>query len=432
MLGGGPAGLTAAWRAALAGHHVVVHEREDRVGGLAGSFDVGGVRVDHGSHRLHAATDPAVLAELRRLLGDELQWRPRRGRIRLEGRWVRFPLSLPDLVRRLPPGFVAGVAADALASPLRRARADTFAEVVRAGLGPTMLGRFYGPYARKLWGEAPEGLAGEQARRRIAALTPAALVRKALRPSAPPCFWYPAAGFGRIVERLAEAAAAAGAEIRLGSEVGSLGDVAGADVVWSTIPVTALARIGGGPSTTLRFRSLVLVYLVLDRAPWTSWDAHYLPGPETPVSRLSEPRNYRASSADPIDRTVLCAEIPCAAGDDLWAAGEATLGRLVAEAAAGARLPPVDPIDVVVRRVPVAYPVYDVGFEDGLAEVRRWLSTLDRVVSFGRNGLFAHDNTHHALAEAFAAADCLGPDGAWDAAAWSAVSARFAAHVVED
>jgi hypothetical protein len=45
--------------------------------------------------------------------------------------------------------------------------------------------------------------------------------------------------------------------------------------------------------------------------------------------------------------------------------------------------------------------------------------------------LFAHDNTHHALAMAYAAAECLGPDG-FDASAWAAHRRVFETHVVED
>ena len=43
-----------------------------------------------------------------------------------------------------------------------------------------------------------------------------------------------------------------------------------------------------------------------------------------------------------------------------------------------------------------------------------------------------HDNTHHALAMAWAAADAVGPDGLVDEAQWVAARARFATHVVED
>ncbi|MCZ7528121.1 MAG: NAD(P)/FAD-dependent oxidoreductase [Acidimicrobiia bacterium] len=79
MLGAGPAGLGAAYRLARAGRSVVVLERADEPGGLAGSFEVAGVRVDHGSHRLHPACPPPVLETLRELLGPGLRRRPRRG-----------------------------------------------------------------------------------------------------------------------------------------------------------------------------------------------------------------------------------------------------------------------------------------------------------------------------------------------------------------
>ena len=108
VLGGGPAGLAAAWFAARAGHEVTLLERADHVGGMAASRTVAGLRVDHGSHRLHPATDPQRLAELRTLLGEDLQTRPRNGRIELAGRWVGFPLRTGDLLRNLPPGF-AGI-----------------------------------------------------------------------------------------------------------------------------------------------------------------------------------------------------------------------------------------------------------------------------------------------------------------------------------
>jgi len=53
------------------------------------------------------------------------------------------------------------------------------------------------------------------------------------------------------------------------------------------------------------------------------------------------------------------------------------------------------------------------------------------VTTLGRLGLFAHDNTHHALAMARDAAAALTDDG-WDDAAWAAARERFRHHVVED
>ena len=172
VLGAGPAGLAAACRLARTGRSVTVLERGDAPGGLAGSFDVGGLRVDHGSHRLHPSCAPELLGVLGELLGDDLQLRRRHGRIRLHGRFVSFPPRPSEILSRLPFRFGAGVAFDAVTAPLRRPRADTFAEVVRAGLGPTMASGFYDPYVRKIWAVAPEDLSGELARRRVGSRSP--------------------------------------------------------------------------------------------------------------------------------------------------------------------------------------------------------------------------------------------------------------------
>ena len=364
VIGAGPAGLAAAWRAARAGHEVVVLDRARAVGGMAGSFDLAGLRVDHGSHRLHPAAPPFVLDALRGLLGADLQTRPRNGRIRLLDRWLAFPLRTTDLVRRTPPAFAARAAFDAATGPLRRPRADTFAEVVRAGLGPAVLDAFYGPYARKLWDTDPSDLAGELARRRVGAPSPAAIVRRLVLGTRPGgrVFLYPRRGFGTIPEALAGAAADAGADIRLGCGVTALarhdghggdrwtltldgGATLDAARVWSTAPLPALARmVAPAPPSgalaaadRLRHRALVLLYLVLDRPRWTGFDAHYFPGPEVLAARLSEPRNYRDDPGQPRDVTVLCAEIACREGDEVWAAGDRRPGRPAGRRAGGRR-----------------------------------------------------------------------------------------------
>ncbi len=454
MLGAGPAGVAAAYYAAREGHRVVVLERALAVGGLAASFEVDGVRVDYGSHRLHPATDPAILATLRDLLGDELEERPRNGRIRLAGRWIAFPLRTGDLVRRLPPGFAAAALADAATLPLRRPRADTFAEVLRAGLGPTMCERFYFPYARKIWGVEPDELSGEQARRRVSAGSPGRLLRRVLRGQreGKSTFFYPRGGFGRISEALAQAAAAgAGARVRCGETVTGveLGDdgvrvrtASGATVeaarAWSTLPPSALARLVPAVPASVRaaadrleFRAMLLVYLVLDIDRYTPFDAHYLPEPSTPLTRVSEPKNYRGGG-DPMGRTVLCAELPCFRDDEVWEADEGALGRLVADGLGAVGLPRARPRRVEVRRIPFAYPVYRAGHEAAFATLDHWVEAQPRLLTLGRQGLFAHVNTHHALAMARAAAGALRPGGGFDRAAWAEARAEFDGFVVED
>ena len=462
VLGAGPAGLMAAWRAARAGHSVVVLERATVVGGMAGSFSVAGVRVDHGSHRLHPSTEPKIMSDLRGLLGDDLQTRPRRGRLRVDDRWVGFPLRPADLARSLPPATIARIGAEALTAPRRRRGTPTsYADALRRGLGPTLYERLYGPYALKLWGRPGEDIDPEQARVRVRADTPWKIAGRMLRGTAGGTgriFHYPRRGFGQIVDAVADAAVDHGVMLELGAEVTKIrpgpdgvevntaaGGVLTARHLFTTAPLPVLARLVSptappdaiADAAELTFRAMVLVYLV-HSAPnrWTEFDATYLPDSGTPISRISEPANYRVSEEDPTDHTVLCCEIPCSAdpADPVWSASPQQLADLAAQTLARLGLPPLrldGPDAVQVRRLRHVYPVYEHGYAAHLRGLDQWAATLPSVTTFGRLGLFAHDNTHHAFAMAYAAVDALGR-GDWNAGLWSAARERFRGHVVED
>ncbi|MEK9658561.1 MAG: FAD-dependent oxidoreductase [Chloroflexota bacterium] len=458
VLGAGPAGAGAAFRLAQDGVQVTLLERGDGPGGVAGSFELAGMRVDYGSHRLHPQVDPRILADLRRLLGEDLRWRPRHGRISVGGRWVGFPLRPLDLLVHLPPALTLMAARDALAAPLRGARpaVESFAGVLERGLGPALCHALYFPYARKVWGLEPQDLSPVQARRRVSARTPLALAGRLLpgkRRSR--AFYYPRGGYGRISEALAAEAERLGANTHYGATVTAVEVVDRravavrvmhggqerrfeADHIFSTLPLSALVRLAepAAPepvrraAAALTTRAMVLVYLVLEAEHFSPYDAHYFPEPEVSITRLSEPKHY---GGGPAGVTVLCAELPCALGDAIWSANDDALGRLVADDLARADIPLGAPVrQVAVRRLPHAYPIYRAGFEAHFASVDAWVGGVEGLLTFGRQGLFAHDNAHHALAMAYAAADSLRTDGGLDRERWAQFRTAFDRHVVVD
>jgi protoporphyrinogen oxidase len=466
ILGGGPAGVGAAFRLRRENKaEVVVFERNDDVGGNAATFSWNGHLLDHGSHRLHPATEPAILADIRESLGAELLDRPRHGRIRLLGRWVHFPLKPLDLALRLDKRFLLGTLRDLArkAWPRERPEEETFASVLERSLGRTICSHFYFPYAHKIWGLDPSELSAIQARRRVSAGSFAKLFGKVLRQlpglrrPGTGRFFYPRGGFGRITAALADRARDAGATFRLRTRVTGLmppqaedapwevrhegpdgTGVTQADHVWSTLPLPlALGLLPDVPAEVARararieYRAMVLVYVDLPVPRFTEFDAHYFPEEGISITRLSEAKNY-AAREEPKDRTALCAELPCSAGDGVFGLPDAELGAIVARDLARAGIPlPAPPLAVTTRRLREAYPLYSTGYEEPLAVLDRFASGLPRFVTYGRQGLFAHDNTHHALAMAYAAAACF--DGRrFDALAWARHRDGFARHVVED
>jgi protoporphyrinogen oxidase len=341
-------------------------------------------------------------------------------------------------------------------------RDENFATVLERGLGRTICRDFYFPYAEKIWGVAPTDLDAEQARRRVSANSIGKMVRKLLNavPGAKKPgsgrFYYPRRGYGQISEAYFRGAIGRGASVRLSSRVREISR--GADGAWlvtvenrdgserfpaaqvlSTIPLPALVSLirPSAPAditaaaSGLRYRSMILVYLVLAGERFTEFDAHYFPGREVAITRLSEPKNYGLAASP--GRTVLCAEVPCSVDDDLWRKNDADLAQLVEDALRAARLPLKHPvIEVATRRLAQAYPIYTRDYREHFEQIDRWVAGLDGVLTFGRQGLFAHDNTHHALAMAYAASDCLSDDGRLDRRRWAEHRRAFETHVVED
>jgi protoporphyrinogen oxidase len=184
-------------------------------------------------------------------------------------------------------------------------------------------------------------------------------------------------------------------------------------------------------ASALQFRAMTLIYLVLATDRFTEYDAHYFPDSRIAITRLSEPKNY--GLAGPPNRTVLCAELPCSRVDPAWTASDETLKQIVLSSLEAAGLPVRAPvIEVAARRLPQAYPVYTRDYRENFDRIDKWIGTVANVVTFGRQGLFAHDNTHHALAMSYALNECLDDSGVLNTQKWREHRKAFTRHVVED
>jgi protoporphyrinogen oxidase len=468
ILGAGPAGLGAAFQLTRKNLvNVSVIEQSNKVGGSAGSFEHSGVQLDYGSHRLHPSCDPEILNDIKNLLGNDLLSRPRHGRIRLLNRWIHFPLKPLDLAIRMPPSFVWGVLIDSLNKTLRRNsgldETETFASVLKTGLGQTICKNFYFPYSIKMWGMPPEELSATQANRRVSANSLGKMFRKIL--SAIPVikkddksrFFYPKNGFGQISESFYKASKTAGAEFYLRARVNSIkmngknenliffkqdGRIIKhrADKIWSTISIFDLIKFlkpSPPPSIIkatekIKYRSLILIYLILEQGRFSEYDAHYFPELDTPITRISEVKNYNLAK-EPENRTVLCAELPCSINDFEWHMTDKELGKIVYNCMKSANIPIKAPvIDVITKRLPQAYPIYKRGYEEYFDRLDQWFFQMENILTFGRLGLFVHDNTHHALYMGYAAAKCQRTDGYFDHFRWKNFRRIFETHVVED
>src|SRR5262245_3315504 len=106
VIGGGPAGLTAAYELVKLGLRATVVERQNLVGGLASTAQYKGYYFDMGGHRFFTKVDE-VKKMWQQVLRDNFIRRPRLSRIYYSGKFFFYPLRPLNALRGL--GFLEGL-----------------------------------------------------------------------------------------------------------------------------------------------------------------------------------------------------------------------------------------------------------------------------------------------------------------------------------
>ncbi|MBO0594383.1 protoporphyrinogen oxidase [Nesterenkonia sp. E16_7] len=246
VVGGGIAGLIAAWDLARAGATVTLYEAGDRLGGAIGAHEMGGVAYDAGAEAF-ATRSPVVPKLLQELGLHEQVVAPQHS-----AAW----LQLPDLAAPLPATGILGIPADPMAPDVvailgeaeaRRAAQDltasmepwvqaeaarsgqiTLGEVVRDRMGQAVLDRLVTPIVSGVHSADPDDLDMNNAAPGLfeAMLREGSLARAValVKSKAPPGSAVNSlhGGLNRLVGALEAELVQLGVEIRLNTEVTDL------------------------------------------------------------------------------------------------------------------------------------------------------------------------------------------------------------------
>jgi protoporphyrinogen oxidase len=440
VLGAGLSGLALAHQLAQKGHRVAIIERMPQVGGLARTLSFGPYRYDLGGHRWHTPlTD--IDAWVGDLMGDDLLDVPRRSRIRLDGRYVDYPLQFPGALSSFGVPKATRIVASYVAARVTRL-ADgedvSFEDWIVHRFGRALYEIYFQPYTEKVWGMPCTQLSSDWASQRIQlpGLAAAILGSLAQKPKAPTLvsqFRYPRLGIGMITDRLAaETLATGNARLVVGACVVGLDrdedavhwrvgfdrdgrrETLEARQIISTIPVDALIRalpnseeLDAAGGQRLAYRSLICVCLALD-APRISADTWtYFPDRQLLLGRTHEPPNWSPYMA-PEDSTSLCVEVFCSEGDAVWRwSHDDLVDKVVKELRDLELLGSRSVRDAWVAPVPYAYPIYHVGHQEALDGVLAGLRRWPDLHLAGRTGTFRYLNMDGVVAQALALADAL-------------------------
>ncbi len=152
VLGGGPAGLTAAYVLGLRGEQGTVFEADGSVGGIAKTIEFNGYRFDLGGHRFFTKI-PAIERLWENIMGDEFLTRPRLSRIYYDGEYLSYPLRAKDVPKRLGMSEAVLCVMSYLASQRHRgSEPETFEEWVTVRFGRRLYKAFFESYTEKVSG----------------------------------------------------------------------------------------------------------------------------------------------------------------------------------------------------------------------------------------------------------------------------------------
>ncbi len=428
IVGGGPAGLSAALKAAQSGLSPLLLEQGDRMGGISRTetyldyhFDVGGHRFFTKSNQVHALWQE--------LMGEDFLTVSRQSRIFYNNRFFPYPLRVVPTLRQLGIVESLRILFSYLHRQIHPFKDETmFQHWIVNRFGDRLFQTFFKTYTEKVWGIPCHQLPSDWAAQRIKSLSLRVAVWNALfggtgAKSLIEEFQYPTKGPGMLWERCADAARDKGAEILRNTRVETIhmdkGRVTGlsygqgedrttiaADHLISSLPVTTLVEIMDPPppqpvleaARSLSYRAFVIVVLLVDRPRLFTDQWIYVHSPDVLVGRIQNFKNWSPDMVPDPTKTSIGMEYFCHRDDEIWAMADEDLihkaaGEIQTLGLARSR----EVFDGVVLRQDRAYPIYDSQFKEQLAVIQAYLSGIENLDTVGRNGLHRYNNMDHSM-----------------------------------
>lgn len=445
IIGGGPAGLTAAYELCAAGKRSLVLEATSDVGGISRTVEYKGYKFDIGGHRFY--TKVKIVEQMwREVMGEELLTRSRSSRILYNKRFFQYPLEPWNLFLTLGP-IETGLcllsytkaAVDKHAKKLFRIEqpARDFETYVTIRFGRRLFKRFFESYTEKVWGMKCRDIQAEWAAQRIKGISVKNVIltfltfggrsaKDAKIKSFINSFEYPRHGPGMLWTRVKEIVEQSLSEVVMEAPVTRVlwepdrgvtaveagGKLYEGDAFISSMPIRDLISAFDPPppphilkvKDSFSYRDFLTVALITRGPPKTNDNWVYIHEPEVKVGRVQIFNNWSPDMVPEPDRTCYGMEYFCFEGDGLWTMSDAELIALASREIERVGLAKAaDVVDGAVVRQKKAYPVYDDAFRPGLAVLRGFLDKLPNLQLVGRNGMHKYNNQDHSMLTAMLA-----------------------------
>ena len=467
VIGGGPAGLTAAYE--LAKHDITstVLEADDQVGGISRTVERDGWRFDLGGHRFFTKVQPVDDLWHEILPEEDFLQRPRMSRIYYDGKFFDYPLKASNALKNLGIGEAAlcvgsyfwaradGLLRKAIGRPKTD---DSLEDWITSRFGKRLYKHFFKTYNEKVWGVPASKLQADWAAQRIKNMSLWNAGINAILDSLPASlsflkkgkatditslieeFQYPKYGPGMMWEVCRDKIEASGSKVLMETKAVKIrreGDRAVAVVaehagvqteypcteVISSMPMSQLLLAMDPPppddvvaaAKDLRYRDFLTVALVVPDDGIFPDNWIYIHSPEVKVGRI---QNFGSWSPYMVKDGLTCLgmEYFVFEGDEYWTMSDEDLVELGTRELGKIGLVDASKVQAgYVVRVPKAYPFYDERYKANVQRMREWLEDCaPNVHPVGRNGMHRYNNQDHSMYTAMLTAENIATGSTYD------------------
>jgi protoporphyrinogen oxidase len=438
IIGGGPAGLTAAFSLCKQGVESVVLEKDGVVGGISRTVHFEGYHFDIGGHRFFTKVK-AVEDMWRSVLGEDFLRCSRLSRIYYDGKFFDYPIRPLNALWGL--GFLNSILI--LKSYLQvqlfpEKPEDNFEQWVSNRFGKRLYNTFFKHYTEKVWGMTCCEIPAEWAAQRIKGLSLLSAIKDSLVKNNKNAiksligeFDYPRRGPGMMWEAVTDIVNKNGGRVQTGSDVQK--------IIWNNHKVKALEVAVNGQkkvvkgthflssmairdliqcfepavpeevltaAENLNYRDFLTVALVINKREIFPDNWIYIHEPGLKVGRIQNYKNWSPYMVPDPDKSCLGLEYFCFEGDKLWTMADHELLDLgKKELIALGFINAFDVESGAVARMPKAYPVYDLQYRETLGTVRKFINGIDNLQLVGRNGMHRYNNQDHSMLTAMLAVE---------------------------
>ena len=422
ILGGGPAGMSAAYYANKYNMNFKLFEATNTIGGNCRTIKINSFKFDTGAHRFHDKI-PKVTAEIKKILGKDLLKVSAPSKIYWNNQFINFPLKIIDILQFADYNTIFKIIKETVFNQFSKPKKYiNFKDFAYHSYGKTISELFLINYSEKLWGISTDMLSTDISGGRLKHLTLSNLLKDMIYKNEDSehldgTFYYPRNGYGTIFESMKSITGEHNIKyntpitklihdnykikkIISNKETISINN----SKIISTLPLTTIINILDPKPPqeifdsiqNLSYQSLKLCIIMIDKKRISNNASIYFPNKNIPFTRLYEPKN-RSESLAPKNQTAIVIEVPYNKKN----IDDNILKKIIISYLNKKKFFTKDEIlDSKIITIPYAYPILIKGLNKKIKLAKNYLMNFKNLNLLGRNAHFKYLHTHDLIFEA--------------------------------